>query len=111
MSHRLKKHAKTLKFLSECDRHTSNSIIKTAKPDLLCCIADICYNILRGKVKLSPIAKKRLAKYKKHIRKIADKKTTANTRRSLIQKGGFLGSILAPLIGTILKPLAQGILQ
>lgn len=111
MTHRLKTHAKTLEFLTKCDKHTARSIIKGAKPDLLCCISDICHNVLRGRVKLSPLEKQRLSKYKRHIRKIADKKTTSKSKRTLIQKGGFLATILAPLIGSILRPIAKGILQ
>lgn len=110
MIKRLKRHAKTLEFLAKCDKHTANTIIKAAKPDLLCCVSDICYNILQGKAKLSSSQKKQLAKYKSHIRKLADKSTTAKTKKTLIQKGGFLGSILAPLLGGIISPLAKGLL-
>lgn len=109
MIKRLKKHAGTLQFLAKCDKHTANTIIKGAKPDLLCCISDICYNILQGKAKLSVNQKAELAKYKTHLRKIADKKTTNKTKKTLIQKGGFLGTLLAPLIGSILGPLAKGL--
>lgn len=109
MSKRVKKFASTLHYLVNCDKHTSKSIINSAKPDLINCFSDICHNILQGKVNLSDKEKKKLAKYKSHIRKIANKKSSQQTKKVLIQKGGFISALLAPLIGSVIAPLAQGL--
>ena len=110
MSKRLRKHAKTLHLLANCDNHTAKTVIKGAKPELISCISDICYNTLQGKVKLSPIQKNKLAKYKKELRQIANKSTALKTKRRIIQKGGFLALLrpLLSLIGPIAKSLLQG---
>lgn len=101
MTKRVKKFTDTLNYLSSCDKHTGKAIINTAKPELINCFSDICHNVLKGKVNLSDSEKKKLGKYKNHIRKIANKKTTQKSKKILIQKGGFLGAILAPLLGSL----------
>lgn len=110
MSKRLKKHANTLRFLATCDKHTSKSILRSAQPELLACVSDICHNILNGRVELSPKERKGLAKYKASLRKIANRKTTQKTKRELIQKGGFLNTLLGPLLSNILVPLTKNLL-
>lgn len=106
MTSRVKKHAKTLRILAQCDKHTANSIIKGANPDLIACISDVCHNTLQGKVKLSDKAKKRLSRYKKSIRKIASKSATLKTKKRLLQTGhGLLSSILIPLLGSVIGPI------
>lgn len=82
MSKRLKQHADTLKYLSSCDSHTDRSIITEATPSLSCCFSEICHN-------------------KNHLRKIANRKTTTKVKKRLIQKGGFLSALLAPLVGLV----------
>ena len=106
---RLRRHAPTLGYLANCDKHTAKSIITNAKPQLLHCISDVCYNVLKGNVPLSSKEKHKLQKYKSGMRKIADRKTTLKARKVLIQKGGFLGALLTPLLGSVIAPLAQSL--
>lgn len=108
--HRLKNHALTLEYLAKCKQRQANSIIKNAEPDLIHCLSDVCHNILKGNVALSDAARSNLGKYKSHIRKVANKKTTAKHKRTLIQKGGFLGALLKPLLGVVAGPLLKSIL-
>ena len=109
MSKRLKKLAPTLQYLANCNQRTAKTIIREAPPPLVHCVSDICYNLLNGKVKLTPKEKKRLIRYKKHIRKVAKRATTKKTKKKIIQTGGFLRAILAPLLGSVLAPLTQSI--
>lgn len=101
MTSRLRKNANTLRLLAKCDKHTAKSIIKSAKPNLISCISDVCYNTLQGKVKLSPMEKRKLSKYKDNLRKVSNKSTTLKTKKELIQKGGFLAALLRPLLSLI----------
>lgn len=110
MSSKIKKHAKTLKFLTETDQATAKAIIKSARPDLVNCFTEICYNVLNGNINLTPSYKKKLAKHKKILRSIAKKSTKTSSRRNQIQKGGFLPLIL-PLVKTLLPTLVGGLLS
>lgn len=109
MSKRIKKNAHTLQYLSKCDKHTATSILKSSNPELVNCISDICHNILKDKVKLTPREKTKLSKYKLNIRKLANPKATQKTKRVLIQKGGFL-PILLQTIAPLVAPLAKKLL-
>lgn len=109
MSKRLRKFAPTLQYLARCDKPTARSIINKANPQLIDCVSDICHNILKGKVNLSSKEKARLSKYKKQIRAVAKKSGSKKSKKVIIQKGGFLGAILAPLLGSLIGPLVSSI--
>lgn len=109
MSKRLQRHAKTLEYLSGCDKNVGNSIINSAKSDLICCISEICHNLLKGNVELSNDQSTKLAKYKNQIRSVAGKKASIKSKKKLIQKGGFLTALLGTLASTLLGPLVKGL--
>lgn len=108
MSARIRRNAKTLDFLLNGDKNVTKHIIKNAHSDLVCCISEVCHNLLRGNIPLTSTEKAKLNKYKTQIRNIAGKKTTQQTKKRLIQKGGFLKALLAPLI-SLVGPLVKGI--
>ena len=110
MSKRLKKNAKTLQFLTEADNKVAKAVIKASKADIICCFSEICYNLLKGTIDLSPKLKTRLSKHKQTIRKLAKKSVNQSEKKHLVQKGGFLGAIL-PLVKTLLPTLLGGLLQ
>ena len=106
MSSRVKRQANVLKALAKAHPHVCHAILKGASKDLLQCLAECAYNILRGNVLLTPLQKKSLTKYKKQIRQVADKKTILKRKRQIVQKGGFLPALLAPLLSSVIAPLA-----
>ena len=110
MSKRLKKNAKTLQFLTEADNKVAKAVIKASKADIICCFSEICYNLLKGTIDLSPKLKTRLSQHKQTIRKLAKKSVKQSKKKHLVQKGGFLGAIL-PLVKTLLPSLLGGLLQ
>jgi hypothetical protein len=109
MSKRLKRNAKLLQTLAKSDNSIAASIVRGSKSDLICCISDICFNILHDKVHLNKSDKKKLSKYKNDIRKLSKKSTTQKTKKEILQKGGFLQTLLAPLLSTVIAPLAKAI--
>lgn len=108
---RLKKHAHTLAFLSKTQPKTAHSIIKTADKDLIKCLCECAHNILKGNVHLSSIQKTKLKRHKQRLRALENKQTKIKKKRTILQSGGFLPAILAPLIGTIIAPLASSLLN
>jgi hypothetical protein len=86
-------------------------IVAGADPSLVKTISECSYNILKGHVRLTDGQKKRLSRYKNALRALADRKTTTRQRKALMQKGGFLpilGSLLAPVLGTVLGAALGG---
>lgn len=108
MKNRLRNNAELLTFLCSCQPKTSKVILKSAPPELINCISEICLNILKGNVDINANRKKVLGRYKSIIRQLAKRSTRQSTKKKLIQKGGFLSAIL-PLIGSIIPTIAQAL--
>ena len=106
MSTRVKRQAPTLKALAKAHPHVCQAILKGADKDLLKCLSECAYNILRGNVKLTAAEKARLTKYKQKLRKVSDKKTSLKKKQKLVQSGGFLPALLAPLLTSVIAPIA-----
>lgn len=111
MAKRVKKHLDTLRVLKTAKPKLRQSVLASADNDLIHCLCECAHNVLNGNVKLSPGQKKILGKHKKPIRDLASKKTALKKkRRILVQKGGFLPALLAPIIG-IATSLIGGLLN
>lgn len=64
------------------------------------------YYILRGNVPLKHSHKRRLKWYACLLRHLADKNNSwKNKKRLIVQRGGFLPLLLAPILGSVLSRL------
>ena len=100
MSVQLKKKLNLLKVLKKAKPVDRKSILESADNETIVCICECIDNLLHGNVKISHIQKKQLAKYARLLRTIADRKTPVKKKRQLlVQKGGFLPALLAPVLG------------
>ncbi len=111
MTKRLKANLDELKVLRKAKPALRKGIIKTAHKDLICCLAECSHNLLNGNVKLSAKDKKALIKHRKHLRDLASKKVSLKNKRNiLVQKGGFLPALIAPILG-IATSLITGLIN
>ena len=102
MTRRLKDNAYALRILGGASPKKRKNILKHADKELITCLGECALNVLKGRVHLIPSQKKKLSPHKTHLRALADKKSThAKRKQLLIQKGGFLGSLLAPILSTL----------
>ena len=102
MTRRLKDNAHTLRVLSKASPKQRKAILQYANNDLIKCLCECALNILKGTVPLTSAQKKKLQRHKNHLRALADKKTPlVKRKRVLVQKGGFLGSLIAPILSTL----------
>ena len=97
----LKKHAHVLKTMSRLKPKALKGVIHSAKPDLIYVLCDICHNILRGNVNLSPLHKKRLKVHRHRLRTLANQKGSVKQKKKLLQKGGLIGALLRPILGLL----------
>ncbi len=72
--------------------------IATCNKDFIHCICECVKNLLKGHLPLKKCHLKSLAHHKQTLRKLALKKTTLRKRKQILQKGGFLGLLLEPLV-------------
>jgi hypothetical protein len=98
MSARLRRNASTIRVLSKASPSLSKKILHEANKDLIDAICECTYNVLRGRVSLSRTDKKKLSYHKDALRKLIRKGVSQKQKKHLIQKGGFLGFLLKPIV-------------
>ena len=100
MAKRLRNHIDELKVLKKANPSLRKNYLKLANKDLICCLCECSHNILNGNIKLTSAQKKKLTRHSQHLRLLAKKSVPLKTKRNiLIQKGGFLPALLAPILG------------
>lgn len=105
---RLKINRHILHLLKNSKPKFQRVIIKHCEPDVIKTICEISLNILNGNCKLNKKTKNQLKRYKRELRSlICYKKSINNKRKIIVQKGGFLptliGAVLSGLIGNLIK--------
>ena len=101
MSKRINRHAPLLQHLSRAKPSTVKSIIKTADKELINVFCECALNVLRGVVPLTKGQKSRLRRHKKCLRDLVNRKTSRQKKSNILQRGGFLGALLPPIIGIL----------
>ena len=101
MSNRIKRHAPLLQHLSRSKPSEVKSIIKTANKELINVFCECALNVLRGVVPLTKGQKSRLRRHKKCLRDLINRKTSRGKKSKILQRGGFLGALLSPIIGIL----------
>lgn len=109
MSARLKRNAHLLHALAHSHPSVRKTILRGADKDLADCVSECSYNVLKGNVKITPSQKAKLTRYKQQLRKVANRRASLKQRHKIIQTGGFLPALLAPLLGSVIAPLAKTI--
>ena len=104
----LKRNAETLRFLHRKPVY-AKGVIQHADDQLLDCLRVCCKNILDGNVPLSPTQKARLNRHKNILRSLIKPGLPRAHKKALIQKGGFLPALLAPILA-IAGPLFKSLL-
>ena len=98
-----------LKRINKLGNREKNQYAKRSNKEILDCISECAKNILRGNVQLSAKQKTALRRNRQNLRRLSIKKTSLKKKRQIIQKGGFLGAILAPVLATLGGSLASGL--
>ena len=101
----VKKCQKTLVLLANSKPKVARKIIKSAGGNVLKAISEICLNMLNGVINLSSNQKKKLKKHRAVMRKLTEK-NTLTTRRKLLQKGNFIGSLLSIGLPLLIKGIS-----
>ena len=101
MSLCVKRNVALLRLLHQSKPSLVKAILKNAPSDLVRALCECSLNVLKGNIKLSATQKKRLRRYKNILRTLAAKKASTKTRKQMLQKGGFLGALLGPVLGVL----------
>ena len=91
-----------LRLLHKVPIKLRKDLVKKSDDDVVKCLCECAYNILRGNVKLTDKDKRTAKRYKTQLCRLCKPKLALNTKRKiLVQSGGTLGAILGPLIGLV----------
>jgi len=109
---RLKNNISYIDVLARAKPCQRKAILHTADYDLIVCLCECALNILNGNVPLKSHDREKLEKYKTHLRELASEKTSNSKRRKiLVQKGGFVPALLAPILGVAGQLLIDAIVN
>lgn len=101
-----KKHADILRAICHLNGKQRAALLSQANSDLIRCICECAFNILRGNVPVKKREKERLRKHAPILRKLVSRNDDVKRKKKIIvQKGGFLPSLLIPIVGTVLTSL------
>ena len=89
-----------LKLLSKSKPSTAKAIIKAADKEPVDTLCECGLNVLKGNVRMTPLQKRRLAQHKLALRALAQKRTSLQKKKAVLQKG-FLGALLSPVLGIL----------
>ncbi|MCP4345345.1 MAG: hypothetical protein GY795_07445, partial [Desulfobacterales bacterium] len=91
------------------------ALLKVADDGLILCICECVDNVIRGNIKLTKKKKEDLSKHKNILRKLQDRQIAKDKKRKLlVQNGGFLPALLAPIIGiagSLIGDLVGGLIK
>ncbi len=120
MSELIKRNASLLHFLCTCkDKTQRNAFVNLLNDDQLAAIAECNHNVIKGTV---PLSKDQLGSLKRKRKQLLDldedndiahlqgterRKALIAKRRGILQKGGVLPALLAPLLGAVIGPLIK----
>ena len=103
---KLKKYAKHIKHLiSLTPKQRVEWLRQYCNRDFVNCFSEIAYNLLSGRVALTPQQKQNFHRHKQYLKQLkalASSKTSVKKKANyLVQRGGFLGAILAPIASVL----------
>ena len=77
------------------------SDIRKCSNDLISSLLECCHNILKGNVPLTWTQKVKLHRHQHNLRKLSLKKTSIKQRKKILQRGGFLGALITPILSEL----------
>jgi hypothetical protein len=102
MTPRMRKYAALLRRLHRASPNGKKELLKKhSEKEFTNCLCECAKNIIYGRVPLNKKQKRSLAGQKRMLRKLALKKTSLKVKRKILQKGGFLGALLGPIVSVL----------
>jgi hypothetical protein len=90
-----------LKKLCSSKKQGQRKLLLQGGKSLQHCLRECAINLLSGTVPLSKRQFKKLKKHRNSLRELSKKRTTHKKRIQIEQRGGFLASLLIPVVAAI----------
>ena len=103
MSDRTRKYLPILKRIQRLGEKAKKQFIKKCDKEFINCVSECAKNVLKSNVPLKPTQLRRLRRERSNVFLMpvltGIKKTSLKKKRRILQKGGFLGALLPPVLG------------
>jgi len=110
MSSQIRKYYPLLKRIVRMGNTARARTIKQCNEEMMDCISECARNVLKGNVPLKKRQFTKLQRRKKDVRALASRRTSLRKKKAIVQKGGFLASLLVPAIAALGSILADHLL-
>lgn len=105
---RLERNLDYIKVLCQCNSKQHKALLAAADPDLIKCLCECSANVIKGNIPVSSGQKKKLTKYKTHLRLLSNKRVSLGKKKAtLVQRGGFLLPLILPAVLGAVPALIQ----
>ena len=104
---RLQNHANILKVLAKAKPPLQKAIIRAGDKGWVDTLCDCAQNILKGNVPLTSRQKTCLRRHKHLLRSLTERQSVQK-KKQILQRGGFLAGLLAPVLGILGSVLGAG---
>ena len=100
---KLRANIELLTYLQSIPPRRQKLLIKGADREILEAFSEICLNLVRRNVKLTPQQIRKLLPYEEAIYQLSLKGHSLAKKKQIIQKGGFLTALLGTLLPTLIS--------
>lgn len=100
-------HVPVLRQLCRCNKKVRKQILEQGGKPLQLSLRECALNLLKGNIPLSKRQINRLKKHKNQLREISKRSTSQKRRFQIEQRGGFLASLLVPIVGSLVGAAVQ----
>ena len=96
-----------LKILHKTTPNVRKKLLSTFPKEMMQLLSECALNILKGTVVLKKGQKEKLRRHRRKLHTLADKKASKKDKEKVVQNGGFLSSLIGPIIEAALEPLVK----
>lgn len=97
----MKKYLPVLRRIHRLGEKTRREYVRKCDKEFLDCLCECAKNVIKGNVPLNDRQLKTLRREKNNLRKLSIKKTSLKKKRQILQKGGFLGALIPPILSVL----------
>jgi hypothetical protein len=97
-----------LKRINRLGEKARRKLVQKCNRQLIDCFSECSKNVLKGNVPLKDSEVKKLRREKSNLKALSLKKTSLKKKRKILQKGGFIGALLPPVL-SVLSSLLAGV--
>ena len=103
---RLSKNAGAIRALAQANSAIRKSMIGNASKDFISCLVLCAQKIIKGQVNVSSHHLKKLRPFEHSLQRLIANRTETENKKRILQRGGFLGALIGPLVGVLPQLLA-----